>query len=84
MDDSGAFAFPRTIIRKGIGLETPNYGSSCKGYLLYCFLFFAFLFWSPMKNVLMRVTYHGLCRHDLLKCNIILSLYSKTENIFSR
>ncbi|XP_068743975.1 FK506-binding protein-like isoform X2 [Montipora capricornis] len=31
VDDSGAFAFPRTIIRKGIGLETPNYGSSCKG-----------------------------------------------------
>ncbi|XP_068711371.1 peptidyl-prolyl cis-trans isomerase FKBP5-like isoform X3 [Montipora foliosa] len=30
VDDSGAFAFPRTIIRKGIGLETPNYGSSCK------------------------------------------------------
>ncbi|XP_068711785.1 peptidyl-prolyl cis-trans isomerase FKBP5-like isoform X1 [Montipora foliosa] len=28
--DSGAFALPRTIIRKGIGLETPNYGSSCK------------------------------------------------------
>lgn len=35
MVDSRVAAVPRTVKRKGTGLETPNYGSSCKGIILF-------------------------------------------------
>ena len=37
MFDSRVAAVSRTVKRKGIGLETPNYGSSCKGSICFTF-----------------------------------------------
>lgn len=34
MVDARVAGVPRTVVRKGIGLETPNYGSCCKGSVL--------------------------------------------------
>ena len=42
MVDISATGASRTVVRKGTGLETPNYGSSCKGNdLLFSWIFFA-------------------------------------------
>ena len=41
MVDISATGASRTVVRKGTGLETPNYGSSCKGNdLLFPWIFF--------------------------------------------
>lgn len=37
MVDARVGGVARAIIRKGIGLETPNHGSSCKGSILRLF-----------------------------------------------
>ena len=37
MVDTRVGGVARAIIRKGIGLETPNHGSSCKGSILRLF-----------------------------------------------
>ena len=42
MVDISATGASRTVVRKGTGLETPNYGSSCKGNdPLFSWIFFA-------------------------------------------
>ena len=44
MVDYRVGAFSRTVKRKGTGLETPNYGSTCKGSFTFFFLKIAQLF----------------------------------------
>ena len=38
MVDTRVAGFPRTVVRKGTGVEAPNFGSPCKGSVFFSFL----------------------------------------------
>lgn len=38
MVDTCVAGFPRTVVRKGIGVEAPKFGSSCKGSVFFSFV----------------------------------------------
>lgn len=68
-------SIPRTLIRKGIGLESPNFGSNCKGDILILNI-------SVFLEVTLR---NGSENRSFVSVNSILirfRLHSQTENIF--
>ena len=71
MVDISATGASRTVVRKGTGLETPNYGSSCKGNDLL----FSWIFFLPQRTDIIWASRPTLCMYWFC---------SKTESFSSR